>query len=101
MASAVSLLIFVLALWVQPSIQWSGHYCPYNAVNYETRRGQCIARCWWWRCCAYGSVTVPVYTRRYKCCAGWIDYRGNQNCNRRRCTCGTGYTGASCTERTG
>ncbi|XP_046557078.1 uncharacterized protein LOC124266311 [Haliotis rubra] len=113
MAAAVSLLIFVLALWVQPSIQWRGHHCPHAVVHYETRRGHCTARCWWWRCCGHASVTVAVYTSRYKCCAGWTDYNGNQNCNRPicypqcanggtctspgRCTCRPGYYGATCT----
>ncbi|XP_071102798.1 uncharacterized protein [Haliotis cracherodii] len=108
----VVLIVSVLALWVQPSIQWSGHTCPYTAVHYVSRRTHCTARCWWWKCCGYASVTEPVYTRRYKCCPGWT-HNGNNICNKPicyppcanggtctypgTCRCMSGFGGTRCT----
>ncbi|XP_046557081.1 delta-like protein 4 [Haliotis rubra] len=113
MASAVSLLIFVLALWVQPSLQWRGNSCSYKALHYETRRGHCTASLLvvevLWPCVCNrtslylakgsavpgGQTTKETKTATYPsvtpCSSGGTcRYPG-------RCNCRPGYTGATCT----
>ncbi|XP_048244011.1 uncharacterized protein LOC124122676 isoform X1 [Haliotis rufescens] len=109
MAAGV-LVVFMLALAVRHSVQWSGHACPYTIVSY-TSSYVCSCPCWWWGCCAHALVHQPIYTTAYKCCPGWRD-DGDENCNIAicypgcsnggtctspgRCSCRNGYTGATC-----
>ncbi|XP_046564127.1 uncharacterized protein LOC124272926, partial [Haliotis rubra] len=76
------LLVVLLGILVEFSVQWSGNLCSRTVCRYRQ-----VTRCayrTWMGCCYYKWYRVPDYRTTYFCCPGWST-SSYQNCNRPIC----------------
>ncbi|XP_067649880.1 uncharacterized protein [Haliotis asinina] len=77
------LLVILLGILVEFSVQWSGNFCSRTVCSYRRVR-RCAYRTWL-SCCYYKWYWVPDYRTEYFCCPGWTT-SSYQNCNKPICT---------------
>ncbi|XP_048246416.1 uncharacterized protein LOC124142642 isoform X1 [Haliotis rufescens] len=87
----VLLLVALLGILVDLSVQWTGQVCSRTICSYRRER-RCVYRTWL-GCCAWRWYWVPDYRVQYFCCKGWTT-SSYQNCNRPICnpSCRNGGT---------